>query len=107
MYFGVRKLVGFMPGFVGTVSQAERTHFLRYPSSWSNRVASLPSFHVGWTLTAAIVLATTLRSPVLKFIALLPGPLVAIAVVATGNHYVDVEQRAQLALLHTHPRLRR
>jgi hypothetical protein len=123
----------FMPGFVGTVSQAERTHFLRYPASWSNRVASLPSFHVGWTLTAAIVLASTLRSPVLKVIALLPGPLVAIAVIATGNHYViDVlvgsglaigalimvsrrpageyvttEPRPQLTLLHAHARFRR
>jgi membrane-associated phospholipid phosphatase len=123
----------FMPGFVGTVSQAERQHFLPYHASWSNRVASLPSFHVGWTLTAAIVLASTLRSPVLKFIALLPGPLVAIAVIATGNHYViDVivgsglalgalkivsrgpaakfvpaEPRAQLAFLHPHARLRR
>jgi hypothetical protein len=123
----------FMPGLVGTVSQAERQHFLPYPASWSNRVASLPSFHVGWTLTAAIVLASTLRSPVLKFIALLPGPLVAIAVIATGNHYViDVvagsvlalgalkiasrgpatkfvpaEPRAQLAFLHPHARLRR
>jgi membrane-associated phospholipid phosphatase len=123
----------FMPGFVGTVSQAERQHFLPYPATWSNRVASLPSFHVGWTLTAAFVLATTLRSPVLKFIAFLPGPLVAFAVIATGNHYViDVvvgsglalgalkivsrrpaadflpaEPRAQLALLHLNARLRR
>jgi hypothetical protein len=123
----------FMPGFVGTVSQSERQHFLPYPASWSNRVASLPSFHVGWTLTAAIVLATTLRSPVLKFIALLPGPLVAIAVIATGNHYViDVvvgsglalgaltmvsrrpahhlvpaRPRAQLTVLHSYSRLRR
>jgi len=78
----------FMPGFVGTVSQAERQHFIQYPASWSNRVASLPSFHAGWTLVAAILLATTFRSRFMKVIAFLPGPLVAVAVVITGNHYV-------------------
>jgi hypothetical protein len=78
----------FMPGFIGTVSQAERQHFMQYPASWSNRVASLPSFHAGWTLVAAILLATTFRSRVAKVIAFLPGPLVALAVITTGNHYV-------------------
>lgn len=78
----------FMPGFVGTVSQTERQHFVQYPASWSNRVASLPSFHAGWTLVAAILLATMFRSRIVKVIALLPGPLVALAVITTGNHYV-------------------
>jgi len=78
----------FMPGFVGTVSQAERQHFLPYPAAWSNRVASLPSFHAGWTLVAALLLAHSFRSSVAKVVALLPGLLVATAVVATGNHYV-------------------
>ena len=78
----------FMPGFVGTLSQAERQHFVQYPASWSNRVASLPSFHAGWTLVAAILLATTFRSHIVKVIALLPGVLVALAVITTANHYV-------------------
>jgi hypothetical protein len=78
----------FTPGFVGTVSQAERQHFLPYPAEWSNRFASMPSFHAGWTLVAGIVLASTMRSRVAKALALLTGPLVALAVVATGNHYV-------------------
>ena len=78
----------FLPGFVGTVSQAERQHFLQYPGSWSNRFASLPSFHAGWTLVAAILLATTFRTTIFKIIALLPGPLVVLAVIVTGNHYV-------------------
>jgi hypothetical protein len=78
----------FMPGFVGTVSQAERQHFLPYPMAWSNSVASLPSFHAGWTLVAALLLAQSSRSTIMKIIAFLPGVLVAVAVVATGNHYV-------------------
>ena len=78
----------FLPGFVGTVSQAERQHFLLYPGSWSNRFASLPSFHAGWTLVAAILLATSLPGNVMKVIAVLPGPLVALSVIVTGNHFV-------------------
>jgi membrane-associated phospholipid phosphatase len=78
----------FESGFVGTVSQSERQHFLPYPAGWSNRFASMPSFHAGWTLIAGLVLAKTLRSRLLKIMALLPAPMVAVAVVATGNHYV-------------------
>jgi hypothetical protein len=78
----------FAPEFVGTVSQAERQHFLPYPAGWSNRFASMPSFHAGWTLIAGIVLASTMRSRWSKVCVLLPAPLVALAVVATGNHYV-------------------
>jgi hypothetical protein len=93
----------FMPGFVGTVSQAERQHFLQYPATWSNRVASLPSFHAGWTLVAAFLLATTFHSRVMKVIAFLPGPLVAVAVVTTGNHYVvDVLVGSVIALTALH-----
>jgi len=93
----------FMPGFVGTVSQAERQHFLQYPATWSNRVASLPSFHAGWTLVAAFLLATTFDSRVMKVIAFLPGPLVAVAVVTTGNHYViDVVIGSAIALTALH-----
>jgi membrane-associated phospholipid phosphatase len=89
----------FSPEFVGTVSQAERQHFIRYPAEWSNRLASMPSFHAGWTLIAAIVLSTTLRSRIAKLVALMPGPLVAVAVIATGNHYVlDVLVGTALAL---------
>ncbi|MEO8694733.1 MAG: phosphatase PAP2 family protein [Acidimicrobiales bacterium] len=92
-----------MPGFVGTVSQAERQHFVQYPASWANRVASMPSFHVGWTLVAAILLASTFKSHIVKVIAFLPGPLVAIAVVTTGNHYViDVIIGSAVALTALH-----
>lgn len=78
----------FSPGFVGTVSQAQRQHFIPLPAEWSNRFASMPSFHAGWTLVAAIVLSSTMRSRLGKVLALLPGPLVTMAVIATGNHYV-------------------
>jgi membrane-associated phospholipid phosphatase len=89
----------FMPGFVGTLSEGERQHFVQHPASWSNRMAALPSFHAGWTLVAAIVLAATMRSRAGKVLALLPAPLIAFAVIATGNHYVlDIVAGSALAL---------
>jgi hypothetical protein len=89
----------FESGFVGTVSQAERQHFLPYPADWANRFASMPSFHAGWTLIAGLVLAKTVRSQFVRVMAFLPGPIVAVAVVATGNHYVlDVIVGSAIAL---------
>lgn len=78
----------FMPGFVGTVSDAARRHYLGYPLDWSNRFAAFPSFHAGWTLIACLALASSIRSKGAKAIALTPAALVAVSVVSTGNHYV-------------------
>ncbi len=78
----------FMPGFEGTVSDAARRHYLGYPLSWTNPVAAFPSFHAGWTLIASMALASTMRTRLTKVVALVPGALVMVAVVSTGNHYV-------------------
>jgi membrane-associated phospholipid phosphatase len=78
----------FMPGFEGTVSDAARRHYLSYPMSWANKYASMPSFHVGWTVIACLALAAILPSSRAKMVAMVPGVLVALAVVTTGNHYV-------------------
>lgn len=81
----------FMPGFVGTVSDDARRHYLSYPLSWTNRFAAFPSFHVGWTLIACLALAASLRgqhSKAWSLLALVPAALVALAVISTANHYV-------------------
>jgi hypothetical protein len=78
----------FMPGFVGTVSDGARRHYLTYPMSWTNIYAAFPSFHVGWTLVACLAVATVLRGRVRKAAILVPALLVGLAVVSTGNHYV-------------------
>ena len=78
----------FLPGFVGTVSDEARRHYLSYPLSWTNRFAAFPSFHVGWTLIACLALASTARTKVGRALILTPAGLVGLAVVSTGNHYV-------------------
>lgn len=78
----------FMPGYVGTVSEAARRHYLDIPIDWTNRYAAFPSFHTGWTLIACLAVAATLRGRIGKAIAMIPAVLVGVAVVSTGNHYV-------------------
>jgi hypothetical protein len=53
-----------------------------------NQFAAVPSLHVGFAFAIGIAVAAALRSPVLRFAALLWGPLVLLSVVATGNHFV-------------------
>ena len=57
-------------------------------TSFYNELAAVPSLHVGFAVAIGIALAAALRQPLLRFVALLWGPAIALAVVATGNHFV-------------------
>jgi PAP2 superfamily len=57
-------------------------------TSFYNQLAAVPSLHVGFAVAIGIALSAALRNPVLKGVALLWGPVVGLAVVATGNHFV-------------------
>ena len=52
-----------------------------------NPYAAVPSLHVGMAFAIGIAAASALRRPWMRLLALLWGPLVALTVVATGNHY--------------------
>jgi membrane-associated phospholipid phosphatase len=53
-----------------------------------NPYAAVPSLHVGVALAVSFALATAAHRRWLKVLALLWAPLVTLAVIATGNHYV-------------------
>jgi PAP2 superfamily protein len=57
-------------------------------TSFYNELAAVPSLHVGFAVAVGFALAAALRHPVAKGIALLWGPTIALAVVATGNHFI-------------------
>lgn len=78
----------FLAGFVGTVSDEARRHYLPYPLAWTNQLAAFPSYHVGWTLIACLTVAGLLGDQRMRALAMLPAVLVAVAVVGTGNHYI-------------------
>lgn len=78
----------FLPDLAGTVSDAARRHYLGYPLDWLNQYAAFPSYHAAWTFVACLAVRSTVRQPLVRSLLLVPGPLVAVAAVTTGNHYV-------------------
>jgi membrane-associated phospholipid phosphatase len=57
-------------------------------TSFYNELAAVPSLHVGFAVAVGFALFAALRNPALRFLALLWGPIIGLAVVATGNHFV-------------------
>src|SRR4051794_3887810 len=57
-------------------------------TSFYNQLAAVPSLHVGFAVAIGIAISASLRNPILKGLALLWGPTIGLAVVATGNHFV-------------------
>ena len=53
-----------------------------------NQFAAVPSLHVGFAFAVGIALAAATSNRWLKLLAHLWGPAIALAVVATGNHFV-------------------
>ena len=53
-----------------------------------NELAAVPSLHVGFAVAVGIAIAVVARHWLVRALALLWGPIVGLAVVATGNHFV-------------------
>jgi hypothetical protein len=76
-------------GLVDTISA--QTGFAldsKLTTSFYNQLAAVPSLHVGFAVAVGIAVAATVRHPLARTAALLWGPTIALAVVATGNHFV-------------------
>jgi hypothetical protein len=56
----------FLDGFTDTVALVSGQDHLAHPSAFSNEYAAIPSFHVGWTVLAALALIPVLRHPVVR-----------------------------------------
>jgi membrane-associated phospholipid phosphatase len=75
-------------GITHTIShQSGVTLNSRLSTALYNPLAAVPSLHAGFALAVAVALAFALRPRWAKALALAWAPLVALAVVATGNHY--------------------
>jgi hypothetical protein len=76
-------------GLVDTIST--QTGFAmdsKLTTSFYNQLAAVPSLHVGFAFAIGVAVAASTSNRAIKVIAHLWGPLVALAVVATGNHFV-------------------
>jgi membrane-associated phospholipid phosphatase len=76
-------------GIIDTISdQSEASLNSHVATSFYNPFAAVPSLHAGFAFAVGIALAVALRPRWAKGLALLWGPAVTLAVVATGNHFV-------------------
>jgi hypothetical protein len=57
-------------------------------TSFYNELAAVPSLHVGFAFAVGIAIAASSTNRLVKLLAHMWGPAIALAVVATGNHYV-------------------
>jgi PAP2 superfamily len=75
-------------GIVDTVSHQLGVSLTGRSTIFYNPFAAVPSLHVGFAVAIGVALFIALRSRRAKALALSWGPTVALAVVATGNHYL-------------------
>lgn len=75
-------------GFIDTVSQQPGVGLTGRSTIFYNPLAAVPSLHVGFAAAVGLTLAFALRRRWSKALALTWPPLVALSVIATGNHYL-------------------
>jgi hypothetical protein len=76
-------------GIIDTISdKSEASLNSHVATSFYNPFAAVPSLHAGFAFAVGIALAVAARHWWAKVVAVLWGPLVSLAVVATGNHYL-------------------
>jgi hypothetical protein len=75
-------------GIVDTITAHTMDMNSSVTTSFYNELAAVPSLHVGFAVAVGIAIAATVRHPVARTLALLWGPTIGLAVVATGNHFV-------------------
>jgi hypothetical protein len=84
---------------VDTVTERTSAYRTLQPPGLINRYAAMPSLHFGWNLLVGVVLWQAVRNPVVRVFAVACPAAMAVAVVATANHYVlDVIAGAIVAL---------
>ena len=74
-------------GGLGITSQTSMSMTSNFSTSFFNELAAVPSLHVGFAVVVGFALFAAVRNP-LRWVFLLWGPIVTLAVVATGNHFV-------------------
>ena len=75
-------------GLVDTVTAGSNSYRVLQPPAFVNQYAAMPSLHVGWDLLVGIAIVTAASSWILRILGLVLPALMAVAVVATANHYL-------------------
>jgi membrane-associated phospholipid phosphatase len=86
-------------GLIDTVTENSQAYRVLQPPAFVNQYAAMPSLHSGWDLLVGMAIVTAASSVVLKVVGYAMPILMAVAVVATANHYIlDVVAGVALVL---------
>jgi hypothetical protein len=75
-------------GIADTVTRRAGIALTGHSTMFYNPYAAVPSLHVGLAFAIGIAAAAAVRHRYVKALALAWGPIVTLAVIATGNHYL-------------------
>ena len=75
-------------GYVDTVTLWSDSYRVLQPPALVNKYAAMPSFHVGWNLLVGAMIWVSFTSRWTRALALASPVLMAVAVVATANHFL-------------------
>lgn len=75
-------------GMVDTVSERSQAYRVLQPPQFVNQYAAMPSLHVGWDLLVGMAILAAATATWLKLVGALMPAFMALATVATANHYV-------------------
>jgi membrane-associated phospholipid phosphatase len=76
-------------GLVDTITQGGGVRLdSALTTAFYNPLAAVPSLHAGFALAVGVALAAASRRRWLKLLALSWAPIISLAVVATGNHFL-------------------
>jgi len=78
----------FADEYVDTVTARSNAYRVLQPPSLVNKYAAIPSLHFGWNLLVGITWFGTIRGRFAAIAATVMASAMALAVVATGNHWV-------------------
>jgi len=75
-------------GLVDTVTEQSNAYRALQPPGLTNQYAAFPSLHVGWNIVVGVVLFTAFAHVAVRVFAVFMPLAMAVAVVATANHFV-------------------
>jgi membrane-associated phospholipid phosphatase len=75
-------------GMVDTITERSQAYRLLQPPQFVNQYAAMPSLHVGWDLLVGLAVLAAATATWLRVLGALMPLLMAVATVATANHYV-------------------
>jgi membrane-associated phospholipid phosphatase len=75
-------------GMVDTVSERSQAYRVLQPPQFVNQYAAMPSLHVGWDLLVGLAILSAATATWLRLVGGIMPVLMALATVATANHYI-------------------